>query len=179
MTPVPEAIEHVMARALAGDKRAYSDVLHQSARMLRPYLSRRLNNQNAIDDVVQEILVSIHKARHTYDGKRPYRPWLFAIAKFRLRDYLRSHYKDQLYHAGELGDAEFNISGDVTESGFSYESIKEEIRQLPEKQAKILHLMHSEGFTAKEVAHKIGMSESAVKVSAHRAYKLLKKKLGE
>jgi len=45
------------------------------------------------------------------------------------------------------------------------------------KQATILQLMHAQGFTAKQVAAKMGMNESAVKVSAHRAYKVLKQKL--
>ena len=173
----PEGLEHLMTLALAGDKRAYSSALQQSSQMLRGYLSKRLSNKNAIDDVLQEILISVHKARHTYDGRRPYTPWLFAIARYRLQDYLRTHYKDHVYHAAELGDAENNSFSDVTEPELTYESIKEEIGQLPKKQASILHLIHGEGYTAKEVADKIGMTESAVKVSAHRAYKILKEKL--
>ncbi len=65
----------------------------------------------------------------------------------------------------------------VTETGFNYESISVEVEKLPEKQATILRLMHQEGYTAKEVAEKIGMNESAVKVAAHRAYKVLRKQL--
>jgi len=65
----------------------------------------------------------------------------------------------------------------VTESAFSYESIREVVQKLPEKQADILQLMHEEGYTAREVAEKLGMNESAVKVAAHRAYKILRKKL--
>jgi RNA polymerase sigma-70 factor (ECF subfamily) len=51
------------------------------------------------------------------------------------------------------------------------------VQRLPEKQALILQLMHQEGYTAKEVAEKIGMTESAVKVAAHRAYKILRERL--
>ena len=65
----------------------------------------------------------------------------------------------------------------VTEAAISYESISSEVEKLPAKQATILKLMHHDGYTAKEVAQKIGMQESAVKVSAHRAYKILKEKL--
>jgi RNA polymerase sigma-70 factor (ECF subfamily) len=169
-------LEILMQQALAGDRRAYALVLEKTTWLLRPYLSKRINNKSEIDDVLQEILISIHKARHTYDGNRPYAPWARAIAKFRLQDYLRKHYSDRLRHAGELSEAE-NLPEDVTESGIAYESIKEEIHKLPKKQAAILELMHNEGYTAKEVAEKTGMSESAVKVAAHRAYKLLKAKL--
>jgi RNA polymerase sigma-70 factor (ECF subfamily) len=177
MPPEQGTLENLMTQALAGDKRAYAQALQQSSYILRPYLSKRLSNKNALEDVLQEILISIHKARHTYDGQRPYTPWLFAIARYRLQDYLRCHYKDHVYHAAELNDAENSSFGDVTESELSYESIKEEIQQLPQKQASILHLLHGEGYTAKEAADKIGMTESAVKVSAHRAYKILKEKL--
>ena len=170
--------ETLMRLALAGDRRAYADLLQATARFLRPFLARRLNQSDAVEDLLQEILLSIHKARHTYDGKRPYKPWALAIAKFRLLDHLRTHYADHLRQAVELSEVENILSGHVTESAITYESIKGEIDKLPEKQAAILQMIHQEGYTAKEVAEKIGMNESAVKVAAHRAYKILKKKLG-
>ena len=193
MTEKIAPLEALMQQALAGDKLAYTDVLHETARFIRPFLTKRVRHASEVDDLLQDILLSIHKARHTYDGERPYKPWAFAIAKFRLLDYLRAHYADQLHSAIELSEVENYVPGkvsgdtplgnvtlgDVTESPFTYESIREEIQLLPEKQATILQMMHQEGYTAKEVAAKIGMKESAVKVAAHRAYKVLRKRLGE
>ena len=166
-----------MRQSLDGDQRAYADLLRETARFLRPYLSKRLSFGSEVEDLLQEILISIHKARHTYDGLRPYKPWVYAIAKFRLQDYLRAHYADHLRHAVELSEVENDLHEDVTEPPLSYESISGEVQKLPEKQATILRLMHQEGYTAKEVAEKIGMNESAVKVAAHRAYKVLRKNL--
>lgn len=166
-----------MRQSLNGDKSAYAEILQETSRFLRPFLAKRLSFTNEVDDLLQEILLSIHKARHTYDGNRPYKPWAYAIAKFRLQDYLRVHYSDQLRHAIELSEVENNLPEDVTESAITYESISGEIQKLPEKQATILQLMHQEGYTAKEVAEKMGMNESAVKVAAHRAYKILRSKL--
>jgi len=168
-----------MKQSLAGDQRTYAELLQATSRLLQPYLSKRLNSASEVDDVLQEILISVHKARHTYDGKRPYKPWVYAIAKFRLHDHLRAHYNDQLHHADDLSEIEEILPEDVTEPVLSYESISIEVEKLPEKQATILRLMHQEGYTAREVAEKIGMSESAVKVAAHRAYKVLRKKLEE
>lgn len=166
----------LIRRSLAGDGRAYGELLQESARILRPYLAKRLNATDA-EDVLQEILISLHKARHTYDGNRPYMPWLFAIANFRLKDRLRKLYADPLQNAGEVEEIDCFLQENVTESAFDYESINKEIDNLPQKQSVILRLMHGEGYTAKEAAVKTGMSESAVKVSAHRAYKILSKKL--
>ena len=170
-------LEVLMRRSLAGDKLAYAEVLRETGRLLRPFLAKRLSFESEVDDLLQEILISIHKARHTYDGMRPYRPWAFAIAKFRLQDYLRMHYADQLRHAVDISELENILQDDVTESPFTYESISGEVQRLPEKQATILRLMHQDGYTAKEVAGKLGMTESAVKVAAHRAYKVLRQKV--
>ncbi|MEQ1556601.1 MAG: sigma-70 family RNA polymerase sigma factor [Gallionella sp.] len=177
---MPDNLENfaqLMQRANAGDSRAYSELLQKTAQLLRPYLAKRLLFANDVDDVLQEILLSVHKARHTYDGGRPYLPWLYAIARFRLSDYLREHYADDLKHASDIADWENLLPDAVTESAFSYESIRAEVEKLPAKQATILQLIHEQGHTAKEVASLIGMNESAVKVAAHRAYKVLKIKL--
>ena len=177
MADTDDNLAALMQQALNGNARAYAALLKETARLLRPFLAKRLYASSEVDDVLQEILVSIHKARHTYDGTRPYKPWVYAIAKFRLQDHLRAHYADHLHHAVELSELENSLSGDVTEAGFNYESISGEVRKLPEKQATILRMMHQDGYTAKEVAEKIGMTEPAVKVAAHRAYKILREKL--
>lgn len=177
MTEEADNLAALMKQAVAGNQRAYTDLLQQTTRLLRPFLTKRLSHTSEIDDLLQEILISIHKARHTYDGNRPYKPWAYAIAKFRLQDHLRAHYADKLHHAVDLAEIENLLPEDVTETAFSYESISGEVEKLPEKQATILRMMHQEGYTAKEVAEKIGMKESAVKVAAHRAYKVLNQKL--
>jgi RNA polymerase sigma-70 factor, ECF subfamily len=170
-------LEKLMQRALAGDKLAYAELLRETARLLRPYFSKRLSYESEVDDLLQETLISIHKARHTYDGQRPYKPWAYAIAKFRLQDFLRMHYADRLRHAEELTGFESGPQDDVTETGIRYESIRAEVEKLPEKQAAILRLLHEEGCTAREAAEKLGMTESAVKVAAHRAYKILRQRV--
>lgn len=178
LTDKTENLEVLMTLSLGGDKRAYTVLLQETARFLRPFLAKRLNFGSEVDDLLQEILLSIHKARHTYDGNRPYKPWAYAIARFRLQDYLRAHYADHLRHAIDLSEVENNLQEAVTESDISYESISGEIQKLPPKQAAILRMLHQEGFSAREVAQRIGMKESAVKVAAHRAYKILRKILG-
>ncbi len=171
------SLEELMSLSLAGDQNAYTTLLQETDHLLRPFLMKRLSNTQEIDDILQEILISIHKAKHTYDGNRPFKPWVYAIAKFRIQDYWRAHYSDQLTQAIDLAELEETLEQNVTEIHFSYESIRGEINKLPEKQAVILQMMHQEGFTAKEVAEKIGMKESAVKVAAHRAYKVLRDKI--
>jgi RNA polymerase sigma-70 factor (ECF subfamily) len=166
-----------MRTALAGDAAAYQALLRRSAQMLRPYLLKTLRSPSDVDDVLQEILISLHRARHTYDGKRPFAPWLFAIAKFRLQDHLRRLYRDKLRHAADVTDMADFLAAPVTEGDPNNEYVKETLSYLPKKQAMILELIHLEGLTAEETGQRLGMSGTAVKVAAHRAYKHLRKKL--
>lgn len=172
-----DTLEALMRMSLDGDSAAYSNLLRKTSSLLRPFLSRHLSFSSDVDDLLQEILLSVHKARHTYDGQRPYKPWMWAIARYRLQDFLRVHYSDQLRHAIDFDEFAEGLPDVVTQSEMSYESISTEVQKLPEKQAMILQLMHEGGYTSKEVAEKMGMNESAVKVAAHRAYKILRGRL--
>jgi RNA polymerase sigma-70 factor (ECF subfamily) len=174
-----KTLEDLMSLALMGDQKSYAEVLKKVTIQIKPYLQKRLSQPQEVDDVLQEILISIHKAKHTYDSSRPFMPWVYAIAAFRLKDRLRKYYSDPLRNAKDIGDAGDIYDSDVTENTLSYEYIRVEVNKLPEKQAKILNYIHEQGFTAKETAAKMNMTESAVKVSAHRAYKILRTRLSK
>ena len=159
-----------------GDSAAYAKFLNTITPMLRRMVSRKLS-QSDVEDVVQEILISIHKARHTYDGERPLMPWISSIASFRIADHLRKHYAQMRNLTCDIADYE-NILSDVTEDASDTESVEELLEDVPEKHKRILTLMHGEGYTAKEVGKRMGMNESAVKVVAHRAIKKIREKFG-
>lgn len=161
--------------AQKGDKRAYTALLSALAPYIKNVIVKSLANQDAAEDIAQEILISVHKSLDSYSPERPFKPWLHAIINFRRTDYLRKHYAqrrdkttttDENYefesvnvtnptHAGELGDIEAALA------------------KLPEQQRRIFRMIKIEGYTAKEVANKMDMNESAVKVSAHRTMKKL------
>lgn len=161
-----------MQQALEGNEQSYHQFLTEISKYLRIVISKKIN-QAEVEDVLQEILISIHKARHTYDGKRPVLPWVYSIAKFRVMDYLRQHYANMQHQKVDIVDFE-NILEDVTEAPEDNEYINIALEALSPKQKQILTFMHVEGYTAKEIGRQISMNESAVKVAAHRAYKFIR-----
>jgi RNA polymerase sigma-70 factor (ECF subfamily) len=169
-------LSQLLCSGLGGNQADYGKFLSATAPILKRMVIKRLASAE-VEDVVQEILISIHKARHTYDGQRPIMPWIAAIASFRITDHLRKHYSQMRHQTVDIADYE-NILSDVTEDNSANESIDELLQDAPEKDKKILTLMHVEGFTAKEVGLKLGMNESAVKVAAHRAIKKIRGKVG-
>ena len=79
-----------MALAQEGDKAAYEHLLADILPVLRSFARRRLGDDVAAEDVVQEILLSMHRARRTYRPERPFEPWLFAIARNAVIDFQRA-----------------------------------------------------------------------------------------
>ncbi len=179
-TEETKSLENLMRLAQQGDKKAYAALFRAITPLLKSFVSRRLSSMADADDVVQEILMSIHRAGHTYDTARPFKVWMFTIARYRLNDHLRKLYKKGAFPEISLDDMTHEISAaDVTEQRDRHEYLNRALSSLPEKQKKIVTLMKIEGYSATETAQAMKMSVSAVKVAAHRAYKSLALKVEE
>ncbi len=166
-------LQDLFKKAREGDQNKYSDFLRIITKILSGFVKKRIA-VNDVEDVVQEILVSIHKARHTYDGIRPIMPWIFAIARFRIADYLRKTYSNIRFENCDFEEL-CEILPDVTIVGRDDEYIDDILKNVPSREKTILTMMYIEECSVKEVAASLKMTESAVKVAAHRALKKIKK----
>jgi RNA polymerase sigma-70 factor, ECF subfamily len=123
------------------------------------------------EDLVQEVLFAIHTRRDTYDRSQPFTPWLYAIARYKLLDYLRrtkASVKDvPVDDAGHLM-AQNDIDG--VESSYDLEYL---LATLQPKSRRAIRYMKLQGLSVRETAVRTGMTESAVKVSVHRGLKAL------
>ncbi len=167
------------AAAQAGDKSAYSKLLRDITPFIRNVIMGGLANPDWADDITQEVLISVHKSLKTYSPDRPFRPWLMAIVSFRRTDFLRKHYSRKRDKHTSLDNPGF-LRDHVTNPDHAgeYKDIENALHALPEPQRKVFEMMKIKGYTAQETADEMGMSVSAVKVSAHRTMNKLKKKLG-
>lgn len=165
--------------AQQGDKRAYNNLLTAIAPYIRNIVMPSLSNADGADDVMQEVLISVHKSLSTYDSSKAFKPWLSAIINFRRTDYLRKHYAKRDDQKTSLDNPEF-IAQNVTNMGHAGElkDIEGALADIPDKQREIFQLIKIQGYTAEEVASKMDMNVSAVKVSAHRTAKRLQGILG-
>jgi RNA polymerase sigma-70 factor (ECF subfamily) len=176
-----ESDEHrwsaLMVNAQAGNESDYRQLLKELVNVIHNFLRRRFGNHHFIEDCVQEALIAIHQARHTYDPQRPFRPWLFAIVRHKAIDTLRQqrtrekvvdHYKREqeiLSQTGKQGKFENEISeGRLLDS-------------LSMQHKEVLVLTKIIGFSIAETAEKLGISEGAVKVRVHRAIRKLQQLL--
>ena len=171
---VPGQLGEWMAAAQRGDHDAYRDLLEAVQPMILGYLRKRIESEAAAEDVTQDVLLTMHRVRHTYDPGRPFEPWLFAIARSRLIDHLRRRRRVSAMEVLTDTLPEFAATASAETAG---DAAFEVLDRLPATQREAFAMLKLEGLTTEEAARRAGVSVSALKVRAHRAYKALRKAL--
>lgn len=164
----------LMRSARQGDDEAYRRLLDAVAAWLRVVVRRSLASagRGAADceDIVQETLLAVHLKRDTWDEARPLAPWIRAIARHKLADYLRRRGFTDHVDIDDHSDApELAVDVDTASAMDS----RQMLASLPERQRRIVQEISLEGRRAAEVARGLGMTEGAVRVTLHRALKTL------
>jgi RNA polymerase sigma-70 factor (ECF subfamily) len=164
--------------AQAGDQAAYAALLEIVATAARAFARARLGAVPWLDDVVQETLLAVHRARHTYDVRRPFAPWFYAIAANRLIDVVRRERRVATREIATdlLPDAPARAGPAAGE--IDVEAVRAAVAALPGRQRQIIEALKFEDHSVREIAGELRMSPSAVKVAAHRGYKALRRLLG-
>ncbi|MDG0815996.1 sigma-70 family RNA polymerase sigma factor [Bdellovibrio svalbardensis] len=176
-------LSKLMRLAQGGDSQSYRQALLKMREMLSKYIRNsfrrfRIPAEDSAEDVLQEVLLAIHQKRETYNPEQFFLPWMYAIARYKVIDFLRRS-KVALRSTVSLDDELENLENlMVFESDSSLDADKL-IDLLPEKQKKILLLVKIEGLSMEEASAKTGYSVSDVKVTVHRAIKSLQEKVQE
>ncbi len=166
----------LMCRAQDGDGAAYAALLGEVVPWLRALAWKAGTQPDDIEDAVQDILLTLHDVRHTFDPARPFAPWLQAIARHRLIDRLRRQGRRQAreipieeehetFPAPETNSHE--VAGDARR-------LQAAVAALPEGQRQAVELLRMKELSLKEAAARSGQSETALKVALHRAIKRLR-----
>jgi RNA polymerase sigma factor (sigma-70 family) len=172
----------LMVAAQAGDRAAYEALLRGCVPMIKSVAYRQGVPFDGIDDVVQETLLTVHRARQTYDPNRPFSAWLRTIAHRRAIDAIRRQgYKGarELHapiayenHPDPKDDPEQAL--DRTERAAQ---LGRAVDTLPSGQRDaVKHLVLLEQ-TLDEAAAATRKTVGAIKVNLHRAVKTLRARM--
>jgi len=172
----------LMRAAQHGDSAAYSALLHAILPLLQRLVRNQLRFLQAADreDLVQEILLSIHAARASYDPKRPYMPWLMSIAHRRIVDRARrsSRQRARELLVDDFGEpvADQPLNNEEPQYG-DPEALHRALKELPARQRTAIELVKLRELSVNEASEMSGMGRSALRVSVHRAIKSLRNSL--
>jgi len=179
-----QRLVRLMRSAQAGETAAYAQLLNE----IIPLLRRAVRRQRAflqppdVEDLVQDILLSLHEARATYDPGRPFLPWLMAIARNRVADGARRYMRrsanevvvDKLPETFPGDDP--NTPGEVFGDP---EALRLAMKGLPRGQRDAIEMLKLREMSLKEAAVTSGASIAALKVAVHRGMHALRKSLGK
>ena len=158
----------LMEQAQAGDQLAYTRLLKALVPVIRSQIRKRIADDALVEDVIQDVLLTVHRVRHTYDPACPFLPWLMAIAQARTVDALRKRGRHWLRETDEDQAAEPTV-----EYGSEQDEREEELAlildQLPSRQRQIVEHIHLQEMSLAEAAARNNLSISAVKSLLHRA----------
>ena len=174
----------LMAAAQANDHGAYRELLRACEPVIRRIGQRRGVNDDCINDVVQETLLTLHHARQTYDPSRSFLAWLTVIAQRRAIDTMRRR--------GRNGRREMHLPAvyenhpdpvtdpsEVWQHASRVRILSDALATLPKGQRDAVERLALREQTLVEAATESGKSTGSLKVNLHRALKALRSNLGK
>ena len=177
-----ERLAALMRSAQDGDADAYAALMQELAVRVRQIVRHRraFLARADVEDIVQDVLLSVHAVRVTYDATRPFLPWLLAITRNRLADAARRYVR---HGAPEVAVDDLDVTffsdstNTLTTTYGDPDALKEAIADLPAGQRSAIEMLKLREMSLKEAAAASGTSVGALKVATHRAMDALRRKL--
>jgi RNA polymerase sigma factor (sigma-70 family) len=172
------ALAVLMRRTQGGSEGAYGELLQECPPLITRMIRRQMPGVSLADqeDVLQEVLISLHAARATYDPARPFIPWLKTIVTNRAIDFMRRQKRTAAHIL--TGDWAVEIADDAASEATSrydaVDAVQRAIRALPAGQRSAIELLKLREMSLREAAAVTGMSISALKASVHRGVRSLR-----
>lgn len=171
----------LMRASQDGDGAAYARLLSELLPMLRRVVQQKWRKPQDVEDIVQDVLLSVHAVRQTYDPRRPFMPWLMTITSRRIADAARK------VSARSANETTVDV---MPETFAGHEAKKEQevvddqeavrwaISMLPTGQRQAIELLKLKGLSLQEASVATGKSVASLKVTVHRAMKAMRENLG-
>lgn len=170
-----------MERYASGDDLAFDAVYDAVAPRVLALAIRSLGDRTLAEDVVQQTLLNIHRARGAFVPRSPLMPWAYAIARRLIVDAVRRRRRELrlVEHDGSADRRRQPTMPD--EALMAHEtagSLRATFAALPGSQQAVLHL-RGEGLPLSAMAATLGTTVTAVKLRLHRAMGSLRSALAE
>lgn len=168
----------LMRSAQDGDRVAYEALLKACLPKVRRRLQRRGVDPGSIDDVIQDVLLTIHRARQTYDPSRPFAVWLAMITDRRAIDAARRLYRHAMHEvsAPDAYETHADESGETTPfvTTSALDRVRSSIAELPSAQREAIERLSLRQQSLTEASQETGRSVGSLKVNLHRGLKALR-----
>ncbi|RNC89546.1 MAG: RNA polymerase sigma factor [Allomuricauda sp.] len=160
----------------ANDRRAQLRLYEQYCQGMFNVAMRFLRDQDDAEDVLQESFIKAFQKIDQFKGEVTFGAWLKRIVVNRSIDFLKSKHQKTI----ELNEGYMHITEDddwKVDATVGVEEVKEQIEQLPDKYRYVVQLFLIEGYDHSEIAHILGISETASRTRLLRGKNYVKESL--
>jgi RNA polymerase sigma factor (sigma-70 family) len=178
-----DARRSALMAAQTGDRLAYETLLRDCVSFIVGLARRQGVPADRIDDVVQEVLLTVHRARATYDPRRSFEAWLHTIVERRAIDGLRQmrRYGQREVYAPLAAEGYADETADPS-AGIEHKEasgmLAAALAELPGRQREAVRYLMLGERSLDETAVLTGRSKGSLKVNLHRALKALRLRVG-
>ena len=171
----------LMARVKEGEQSALELLFARWEGPLFAFFYRLGCPPSWVEDLTEEVLVTVYRRRHRYELDRAFAPWLFGIARLVWKDHLR-HRGRELSHtapleaAGRVPSRDLGPS-DIAEAREEADAVRGAIQHMPDEQKATLILRHYHGLSYEEIAQALQVPLGTVKWRIHEAVRRLEASL--
>jgi len=168
-----------VARALAGHREAFAELVQRHESGLRSLCTRFLHDGRLGEELAQETFARAFSRLGSFRGHGSFRHWLYRIAANGCRDSVRSGKRAESSSAvwsDDLFTARDPERDAVARQ--SLEALSNAVTGLPPACRLAFVLFYLEDLSYEEMSQATGVGVSALKVRVHRARELLRRRLG-
>ena len=161
-----QRLRELMREYQSGRFEAFDEIYTSIAAPLRRYLLSQARDAAKADDLVQETLLQLHRARHTYDPAYPLMPWAMAIARHVwLMD--RRTLSRRPWAPDDVTEMELPVKAEAASFADRVE-VRRALGQVAPAQRQAVIQHHLLGFSFREIAERAGIAETAAKLRSSR-----------
>ena len=164
----------LIKRFIDGDESTFRLLVHRHQEKIRNIIYLTLNQSDEVDDLAQEVFITVHKNLKNFRFESQFTTWLYRITVNKCKDYLRKKNVRKIFVPIKEADEKLDYTS-LTETDDISKLVMEAITKLPSKLRIPLLLKDIEGFSYQEIAETINCEMGTVKSRIFRAREGLKK----
>ena len=158
----------LIKRFIEKDESAFRILVQRHKEKVRNIIFMTLNNSNVIDDIAQEVFITVYKNLKNFRFESQFTTWLYRITVNKCKDYLRKKNVRKIFVPMKDADENFQYENSVESNDVS-KIVMNAISKLPYKLKVPLMLKDIEGFSYQEIAETMEIEIGTVKSRIFRA----------
>jgi RNA polymerase sigma-70 factor, ECF subfamily len=172
--PAPIPLETLMQKYQQADRMAAESLFQVLVPLLTRFFLSMPDARQAADDLAQETLLRVHRARHSYRHGEPVLPWVYAIARHVRVDQYRKRRRTSRHEEAVETEKLQAQAAPLQDSPQDMPDFDTLMSYLPESQREVVRMLKVLGMTVEEVARVTSSTAGSVKQKSHRAYEKLR-----